>query len=203
MDTKKSINSAVDLALSQASEALDMLRANQATLSSIKKVGDVMAVTLEAGGRIFSCGNGGSHCDAMHFAEELTGRYRHNRRALGATAISDVSHFSCVANDFGFDSVFSRFIAGNGKRGDLLLAISTSGKSANCINAVREAKAIGLQTVAMVGPALCPLAEISDYVISTPGTSGYADRVQELHIKVIHILIDLIEKNLGIGQIDE
>ncbi len=187
------------LALDQATEALENLKRNKETLVCIAETALVMARTLEAGSRLFSCGNGGSHCDAMHFAEELSGRFRKSRRALGAMAISDPSHLTCVGNDYGFEEIFSRFLSANGRRGDLVLIISTSGKSPNCLAAAREAKAIGMKSVLLTGTPEGPIASVADYVIATPGTSGFADRVQELHIKVIHILIELIEKNLGLS----
>ena len=143
-----------------------------------------------------SCGNGGSHCDAMHFAEELSGRYRDNRRALAALAISDPSHISCVGNDFGYDFVFSRFVEGLGKAGDILLGISTSGKSRNVIEAIQTAKSMGITTVALTGKDGGEVGRICDIEIRAPHTP-YADRAQEIHIKVIHSLIDYIEQHIG------
>ncbi|MFT5009980.1 MAG: D-sedoheptulose 7-phosphate isomerase, partial [Pseudomonadales bacterium] len=144
-------------------------------------------------GKVISCGNGGSMCDAMHFAEELTGRYRDNRPSLAALSISDPSHITCVGNDYGFDSVFSRFIEGMGNSGDVLLAISTSGNSKNVLEAAKAAKAKGMTVVALTGKDGGQLASVCDVEIRAPW-SGYADRVQEIHIKVIHSLIDYIER---------
>ena len=152
-----------------------------------------MADAISNNHKIISCGNGGSHCDAMHFAEELTGRYRDNRRALPAIAISDVSHISCVSNDFGFEYVFSRFVEGLGQEGDVLLGLSTSGNSANIIRAVEAAKAKGMKVVIMSGKDGGKLAGLADVEIRVPHF-GYADRIQEIHIKVIHIFMLLIEK---------
>jgi D-sedoheptulose 7-phosphate isomerase len=135
-------------------------------------------------------------CDAMHFAEELTGRFRGDRPAYAAVAISDPAHLTCVGNDFGFEHVFSRFVEAHGHAGDVLLAISTSGRSANVLNAAQEAMVRGLRVVALTGNAENPLAQIADVVIATPGGS-HSDRVQELHIKVIHIMIELIESQLS------
>ena len=152
-----------------------------------------MADAIIHNGKILSCGNGGSHCDAMHFAEELTGRYRDNRRALPAIAISDVSHLSCVSNDFGYEYVFSRYIEALGQPGDVLLGLSTSGNSANIIRAAEAAKAKGMKIIIMSGKDGGKLAGVADVEIRVPHF-GYADRIQEIHIKVIHIFMLLIEK---------
>jgi D-sedoheptulose 7-phosphate isomerase len=183
-------------ALAQASAALAALMADAATLAVIETAAARFARSLAAGGRVFSCGNGGSLCDAMHFAEELTGRFRDNRPGYAATAIADAGHLSCVANDFGYDQVFSRYLQAHGRSGDVLLAISTSGTSRNVVAAAREARARGMVVVALTGRAPSELAQHADLTICTPG-GRYADRVQELHIKVIHILIELIEQHLA------
>jgi D-sedoheptulose 7-phosphate isomerase len=154
-----------------------------------------MSDSLKNNGKIISCGNGGSMCDAMHFAEELSGRYRNNRKALAAVSISDPSHISCVANDYGYDFVFSRYVEGLGHSQDVLLGISTSGNSKNVILAVEAAKAIGMKTIVLTGKDGGKLAEIADLEIRAPH-SEYADRAQEIHIKVIHALIDGIERTL-------
>ena len=154
-----------------------------------------MSASLQNNGKIISCGNGGSMCDAMHFAEELSGRYRNNRKALAAVSISDASHISCVANDYGYDFVFSRYVEGLGHSQDVLLGISTSGNSKNVILAVQAAKALGMKTIVLTGKDGGKLAEIADLEIRAPH-SEYADRAQEIHIKVIHALIDGIERTL-------
>ena len=154
-----------------------------------------MSDSLKNKGKIISCGNGGSMCDAMHFAEELSGRYRNNRKALAAVSISDPSHISCVANDYGYDFVFSRYVEGLGHSQDVLLGISTSGNSKNVILAVQAAKALGMKTIVLTGKDGGKLAEIGDLEIRAPH-SEYADRAQEIHIKVIHALIDGIERTL-------
>lgn len=179
--------------LREAQTVLDTFLSDTIQIEKIEKAASLMADAIKNNHKIISCGNGGSHCDAMHFAEELTGRYRDNRRALPAIAISDVSHISCVSNDFGFEYVFSRFVEGLGQEGDVLLGLSTSGNSANIINAVEAAKAKGMKVVIMSGKDGGKLAGLADVEIRVPHF-GYADRIQEIHIKVIHIFMLLIEK---------
>lgn len=185
----------IEASLREAQSALQNLLANRATLESIGRAADLLVATFERRGHVYSCGNGGSMCDAMHFAEELSGRYRKNRKGLGAIAMSDAGHLSCAANDFGYEFVFSRFLEAQGREGDCLLAISTSGTSRNIIAAVEEAKKLGIRTIVLTGKPGSPLEAMADVCICTPG-GAYADRVQELHIKVIHILIELVERRL-------
>lgn len=185
----------VRAALEEARRGLDDLLANPESMAAIEAAGRLIADTFKAQGHAYSCGNGGSMCDAMHFAEELSGRFRRNRPALGALAMSDPAHMSCAANDFGYDAVFSRFVEAHGRRGDLLLAISTSGKSANVIAAAKIARERGMKVVALTGKPGSELGALSDVEIATPA-GRFADRVQELHIKVIHILIELVERHL-------
>ncbi len=180
--------------LQEAAKVLENFLSNDNNLRSIETAAQKMADCIKEGGKIFSCGNGGSHCDAMHFAEELTGRYRENRKALPAIAISDASHISCVSNDFGYDFIFSRFIEGLGKPGDVILGISTSGNSKNVLRAAEIAKQKKMVVVALTGNNGGELSELADVEIRVPHM-GYADRIQEIHIKVIHILINLIEKH--------
>jgi D-sedoheptulose 7-phosphate isomerase len=181
--------------LREAQTTLDAFLSNEDNLRNIESAANIMSDAILAGHKILSCGNGGSHCDAMHFAEELTGRYRDNRRALPAIAISDPSHLSCVSNDFGFDYVFSRYVEGVGQNGDVLLGLSTSGNSKNVINAFEAAKAKGMKTIAMTGKDGGKLGPLADVEIRVPHM-GYADRIQEIHIKVIHIFMLLIEKKV-------
>jgi D-sedoheptulose 7-phosphate isomerase len=177
-----------------AREALDALLRSDSALSTIEKASQYLIETLEVKGTIFACGNGGSMCDAMHFAEELTGRYQKNRPGMSAVAISDPSHISCVANDFGYEHVFSRYIESHGRKGDSLLAISTSGKSPSILNAAKAARSLGVKVVALTGRANSELEPLADICVCCPAAQ-FADRVQELHIKVIHNLIELIERH--------
>lgn len=169
----------------------------EANYMLIAKAVKLMSDSIQNGGKIISCGNGGSMCDAMHFAEELSGRFRENRRALAAISISDPSHLSCVSNDYGYDFVFSRFIEGLGQANDVLLGISTSGNSKNVILAVEAAKAKGMKTIVLTGKDGGKLAGLADIEIRAPH-SNFADRAQEIHIKVIHSLILGIEHSLGL-----
>ena len=181
--------------LTEAQTLLDTFLHNSAHLDAIEQAARLMAEALKEGHKIISCGNGGSHCDAMHFAEELSGRYRNDRRSLAAIAISDVSHLSCVGNDYGYEYVFSRFIEGLGQSGDVLLGLSTSGNSVNVIRAVEAARQKGMKVVLLTGKDGGKLAGKADVEIRVPHF-GYADRIQEIHIKVIHLFILLIEKQL-------
>ena len=181
--------------LTEASEVLNRFLADDTNLQAIEKAAKLLAERFKDGGKVLSCGNGGSHCDAMHFAEELTGRYRENRPGYAAIAISDPSHLSCVANDFGFEFVFSRYLEAVGQRGDVLFALSTSGNSKNIINAIAAAKAKGIKVIVLTGKDGGQMAGLADVEIRVPH-SGYADRIQEVHIKIIHIMIQLIEKEM-------
>lgn len=178
----------------EARDILSQFIENEGNIKSIERAGELMVDALRNKGKILSCGNGGSMCDAMHFAEELTGRFRDNRPAIGAIAIADSSHLSCVSNDYGYEFVFSRYVEGVGRNGDVLLGISTSGNSQNVINAVEAAKKIGIKTIVLTGKDGGKLKEMADIEIRAPH-SKYADRAQEIHIKVIHSLIHYIESH--------
>ncbi|MGB9747060.1 MAG: D-sedoheptulose 7-phosphate isomerase [Bacteroidales bacterium] len=181
--------------LEEARQVLDWFLADEKNLHHIELAGKVMAEAITAGHKIISCGNGGSMCDAMHFAEELSGRFREDRRAVAAISISDPSHITCAANDYGFESIFSRYVEAIGQKGDVLLAISTSGRSGNIIKASEIAKEKGMKVVALTGKTGGELAGIADIEIRVDH-KGYSDRIQEIHIKVIHILIEIIEMHL-------
>lgn len=177
----------------EAQAILSNFLSNEENFKNIAAAGALIVESLRNEGKILSCGNGGSLCDAMHFAEELTGRYRNNRPAIGAIAIADASHMACVGNDYGYDFVFSRYIEGVGRSGDVLLAISTSGNSKNVLHAIDAAKAKGMKVIGLTGKDGGQMATLCDVEIRAP-KSEYADRAQEIHIKVIHSLIDYIER---------
>jgi D-sedoheptulose 7-phosphate isomerase len=182
--------------LQQAASVLTNFMNDERNLAIIENASKVIAQSIQGGGKIISCGNGGSHCDAMHFAEELTGKYREGRKAIPAICVSDPSHISCVANDFGYEFVFSRYLEALGNKGDVLLGLSTSGNSANIIRAAETAKQKGMKVIILSGKDGGKLAPLADVEIRVPHF-GYADRIQEIHIKVIHILMLLIEKQLA------
>ena len=179
-----------------AQQVLSQFIADENNWIAFEKAGKIMVDALKQGHIIFSCGNGGSMCDAMHFAEELSGRFRDDRPSLAAIAISDASHITCVGNDYGFDHIFSRYLEGIGRTGDVLLAISTSGNSKNINNAAKAAKARGMKVIALTGKTGGELAGIADVELRAP-KSEYSDRVQEIHIKIIHSFIQYIEININ------
>jgi D-sedoheptulose 7-phosphate isomerase len=182
--------------LIQANTILTEFLNDSSLLQKIDEASIIICKNLSHGSKILTCGNGGSHCDAMHFAEELTGRYRNHRKAIPAIAISDPSHISCVGNDYGFDQIFSRYVEALGTQNDILICISTSGNSENIIKAARAARQNKMNVISLTGNNGGKLAELSDIEIRVP-YDGYADRIQEMHIKIIHLLILLIEKNIG------
>ena len=185
----------VNAALRAASNALRAFAEDESAVAAVAQAGRLLAEAFRDGHRVYACGNGGSMCDAMHFAEELTGRYRKNRDPLPALAISDPSHLTCVGNDFGFDEVFSRFVTAHGREGDVLIGISTSGTSANVLAAVEAARASGMHVIALTGRRGSPLGASADVEICS-GVEGYADRNQEVHILVLHTLVELVEREL-------
>lgn len=191
---KKSVSMSIEQIADQFSEANEILQKfnNSENHKKIADAAAIMASSVKNGGKIISCGNGGSMCDAMHFAEELTGRFRNDRGSIPAISISDPSHISCVGNDYGFEFIFSRFIEGMGNEGDVLLAISTSGNSVNVINAISAARKKGMKVIGLTGKDGGKMADLCDVEIRAPH-SKYADRAQEIHIKVIHSLILSIE----------
>lgn len=181
--------------LNQASSVLAAFMGDSRSIAAIEVAAEVLTDAARAGNRIYSCGNGGSMSDAMHFAEELSGRFRSDRPPIAAAAISDAGHITCTANDYGFDRIFSRYVEAFGKEGDVLLAISTSGNSENVINAARVARDKGMKVIGLTGKDGGRLAPLCDVEIRAPH-SEYSDRVQEIHIKVIHILVLLVEQAL-------
>jgi D-sedoheptulose 7-phosphate isomerase len=180
--------------LTEAQTTLERFLADPTHLEKCVRFSEMLTATFKTGGRAFSCGNGGSHCDAMHFAEEFTGRYRKDRAPLGALALGDPSHVTCVSNDYGFNEIFSRQLQGLARKGDLLVGLSTSGNSENVIRAFNVARDIGVQTVALLGRDGGKLKNLADLAIVVPAQTS--DRIQEMHIKIIHTVIETVERQL-------
>ncbi len=181
--------------LNEAREVLEDFMNQPENINAIEKAAKIMAEAVQDGGKIISCGNGGSMTDAMHFAEELSGVYREKRPALPAISISDPSHITCTANDYSFDEIFSRYVEGVGQQGDVLLAISTSGNSMNIIKATEAARGKGMKVVGLTGKTGGLLAGMADQEIRVKGRK-HSDRIQEVHIKILHILVLLIEQEV-------
>lgn len=184
--------------LEDARQLLTGFIQEEGNLEQIRKAGELLAEMFGNGGRVFSCGNGGSLCDAMHFAEEFTGRFREDRRALPAVAIADPAHITCVANDYGFEYIFSKYIEAHGQAGDVLLAISTSGNSENVLHAIDAAHAKGMKVIGLIGKEGGKMKDCCDVTLLVPW-KGYSDRIQEIHIKIIHILIEYVEHKLKLS----
>ena len=180
--------------LDEAMAVLQAFRSDGALLADCLALSELVIQTFRAGGNVFACGNGGSHCDAMHFAEELTGRYRDDRAALGALALGDPSHMTCVSNDYGFEEVFARQLSGLGRPGDVLLGLSTSGNSENVCRAFSVAKSRDIKTVALLGKGGGRLREMADIAIVVPADTS--ERIQEIHIKLLHTVIESVERAL-------
>lgn len=190
------ITTIIESELNESLQVLQAFMSDEKNIESISQAAETIVASLKQGKKIISCGNGGSMSDAMHFAEELTGKFRNSRPSVPAIAISDPSFISCTANDFGYDFIFSRYIESIGNEGDILIGISTSGNSRNVINAVEQARQKGMTTIVLTGKDGGELAKLADIEIRVLH-NGYADRIQEVHIKIIHILIHLIEQSLG------
>lgn len=180
----------------EARAVLDAFMRDPARIEAVERASAFMSYCLKQGAKVISCGNGGSMCDAMHFAEELTGRFRDDREPIAAISISDPGHLTCVGNDHGFDQVFARFVQAHGRDGDVLLAISTSGNSPNVLRAAEVARDRGMHVVGLTGKDGGALAGLCTVEVRVPH-NGYADRIQEVHIKVIHAMIDHIERDLA------
>lgn len=188
------MQSPIARALADARRALDELVADGRALERVDALPALLASCFKAGGKVLICGNGGSMCDAMHFAEELTGRFRKDRPALPAIAISDPSHLTCVANDYGFEQVFSRAVEAYGKPGDILIVLSTSGNSPNIVRALEAGKARGLGTIALLGKDGGKCRTHADYEVIVP--AGASERIQELHMIILHELVAQVERIL-------
>lgn len=186
----------IEATLEEIRQTLECFLGEATTVEVISQAASACAEALKAGNKIISCGNGGSLCDATHFAEELTGRYRNNRIPLPAIAINDPAYMTCVGNDFSFNDIFSRYIEAMGCNGDVLLAISTSGHSGNILKAAVQAHSNGMKVIALTSKGENELSRLADIAVCAP-RAAHSDRIQEIHIKVIHILIQAIETELG------
>ncbi len=194
-ENSKMTRKEIESNLLEAQQLISKFIDNSDNITAIQEAGELLVSSLKAGHKVISCGNGGSMSDAMHFAEELSGRFRESRKPIAALSISDPTHISCTANDYGYDYIFSRYVEAIGQSGDVLLAISTSGNSENIIQAVKAAKAKKMVSIALTGKNGGKLAGLCDHEIRIPHF-GYADRIQEMHIKIIHSLIQYIESKL-------
>ncbi len=191
------VSSIIERSLFQARQELDGFISDPGTLPAMEKMTEILTEAISSGHKVMCCGNGGSLCDATHFAEELTGRFRDNRRPLPAMAINDPAYITCTGNDFSFEVIFSRWVEAFGQPGDVLLAISTSGNSGNVIAAAEQARTMGMKVIALSagdGSRLSPLADVTVLAPSAP----HSDRIQEIHIKVIHMVIEALEHNLKV-----
>ena len=178
--------------IKESRSGLDKFLNNNELINDVQKASELIVKTISNDSKIFSCGNGGSMCDAMHFAEELSGRFRENRRGLPAISISDPSYLTCVANDFGFENVFSRFMEANSRKGDLLLAISTSGRSKNILKVCEYCMRNNINVITLTGKENSEVSNFSVIDICTPN-GQYSDRVQEIHTLVMHIIVEIVE----------
>jgi D-sedoheptulose 7-phosphate isomerase len=180
--------------LKEAQQTLAAFLADNDQIQRCERFSQILIETCQKSGTVFSCGNGGSHCDAMHFAEELTGRYRKDRRPLGALALGDASHTTCVSNDYGFQHIFSRQVEALGRPGDVLIGLSTSGNSENVVAAVKAAQQRQMKTIGLLGKDGGKLRSLVDLAIVVPAQTS--DRIQEMHIKLIHTVIESVERQL-------
>ena len=180
--------------LNEAQECLKTFLNDSSSIQKIEQFVDLLVETFQSGHKVYSAGNGGSHCDAMHFAEEWTGRYRKDRKPMPALAFSDPSHITCTSNDYGFEHIFERMVDAFGASGDVFLTITTSGNSKNLILAAEAAKRKGMKVVGLLGKNGGVIKAHCDIPIIVPGATS--DRIQELHIKIIHIAIECAERRL-------
>ncbi len=188
------MNKKIEKSLEESAENFVVFTDDKRNIEIIKQISNTIANAFKAGNKVLICGNGGSSTDAMHFAEELTGKFRKERRALPAIALTDPSHITCVANDYGFEEIFARGVEAYGKEGDVLIAISTSGNSQNVINAVKITSEKKMITFGLLGKDGGKLNGKCDFQIIAPGKT--TDRIQEIHIAVLHIIIETIERFL-------
>jgi len=188
------MTSHIQKSFQESKNLIESILADQSIFNQISEAIDLFTTTFKQGGKVLSCGNGGSLSDAMHFCEELTGKFRKDRRPLPAIAINDPGYLSCVSNDYSYDHVFARYLEAMGKEGDALLAISTSGQSPNVIKAASYAQDHGIKVISLTGKDGGELIKVSDIALVVP--SQVTDKIQEIHIQIIHSFIEGIERNL-------
>ena len=181
-------------ALADAARALDEFARDPATIAAMETMVEAIVAAFKRRGRVLACGNGGSMCDAMHFAEEFSGRFDKDREPYPAIALSDPAHLTCVANDYGFDQVFSRQVDALGHEGDVLLILSTSGNSPNIVRAAETAKARGMVVAGCLGKGGGRVEPHCDIVLHAPGDRS--DRIQELHMLALHAVIETVEREM-------
>jgi len=189
----------ITAAFAEARATLDAFLADDASLAAVGAFADAIEATYARDGRLLAAGNGGSMCDALHFVEEWTGRFRADRAAMAALSLGDPAQLTCIANDFGFDEVFARQVEANGREGDLLLLSSTSGNSPNLVRAAEVARARGLTVVGLLGQGGGALLSLCDVAVVVPHATT-SDRIQEIHLKVIHAVIEAVERRLFPGN---
>jgi D-sedoheptulose 7-phosphate isomerase len=182
-------------ALDEARAVLDAFLADPECAAACAQFVEAAHATLAAGGTLYACGNGGSMCDAMHFAEEWTGRFRGDRRPLPAVAFSDPGHLTCIANDFGYDQVFARQVRAHCGERDTLVALSTSGSSPNMLEACRAGRDVGATVVGLLGKGGGAMRDLCDVAVVVP-LATTSDRIQEIHIKVLHAVIEAVERRM-------
>jgi len=182
--------------LEKAQQTLKKYISDPATERNIEEAASLISDALRKGGKVITCGNGGSLCDATHFAEELTGRFRNNRIPLPSVAINDPAHITCVANDYGYEYIFSNYIEALGNGNDILIGFSTSGNSENVVRAAVKAHEKGMKVIGMTRKSSNRLSELADLTIVVEH-DGFSDRIQEIHILTVHVIIERIEQILG------
>jgi D-sedoheptulose 7-phosphate isomerase len=188
------MNKHIESSLREAQECLAAFLADAEALGKVEEFAALLAKAFRDGNKALSCGNGGSMSDAMHFAEEWSGRFRKDRPPMPALALSDPGHMSCAANDYGYEEIFARQVQALGREGDVLFLLSTSGNSPNLIRAAEDARPRGMKTVALLGRGGGKLKDLCDISILVSGENS--DRIQELHIKIIHVVIEAVERKM-------
>jgi D-sedoheptulose 7-phosphate isomerase len=180
--------------LEEGRRALDEFLSREGNVAAMTAMTSALAECFEAGNKVLICGNGGSACDALHFAEECTGRFRKERKALPALSLTEPAHLTCVANDYGWKEVFARGVEAYGKPGDVLVLLTTSGNSPNVVRAAEAARKAGMKVLALLGKTGGELKGQGDCEIIVPGKNS--DRIQEIHMLVLHILIEGVERRM-------